>query len=56
MPSADFAITYEGAIATDKYRLPNYIRAKSAGRELEVEYRNAKQNPDPLTVKIKIPE
>jgi outer membrane biogenesis lipoprotein LolB len=56
MPSADLAITYEGAISSDKYRLPNYIRAQSAGRELEVEYRNAKQNPDPLTVKIKIPE
>lgn len=56
MPSADIAITYEGTIESDKYRLPNYIRAKSAGRELEVEYRNAKQNPNPLTVKIKIPE
>ena len=56
MPKADLAIFYEGVIANDKYRLPNYIRAKSAGRELEVEYRNVKQNPDPLTVKIKIPE
>jgi hypothetical protein len=56
MPKADLAITYEGVIASEKYKLPNYIRARSAGKELEVEYRNVKQNPDPLTVKIKIPE
>lgn len=56
MPPSDIAITYEGTIMSDKFRLPNYIRAKSAGRELEVEYRNARQNPNPLTVKIKMPE
>ena len=56
MPAADLAIYYEGVIASEKYRLPNYIRAKSSGKELEVEYRNVKQNPDPLTVRIKIPE
>lgn len=56
MPQSDLAIYYEGTIASEKYRLPNYIRAKSGGRELEVEYRNASQNPDPLTVKIKIPD
>jgi hypothetical protein len=56
IPLADLTITYEGVVSSDKYRLPNYIRARSAGRELEVEYRNVKQNPDPLTVKIKIPE
>lgn len=52
----DITIHYNGTLTSDKYNLPNYITATNAGTKLEIEYQNATQNPNPLTVKIKMPE
>lgn len=52
----DVSISYSGSIASNEFLLPNYIIATNANTKLEIEYQNATENPNPLTVKIKMPE
>jgi hypothetical protein len=52
----DLTIEYTGKYSSQYYYLPNYIKAISGRTSLEIEYQNATQNPNPLTVKIKMPE
>jgi hypothetical protein len=52
----DLTIEYTGKYSSQYYYLPNYIVARSGRTSLEIEYQNATQNPNPLTVKIKMPE
>lgn len=52
----DISINYSGSISSKEFALPNYITATNANTKLEIEYQNATQNPNPLTVKIKMPE
>jgi hypothetical protein len=52
----DISINYGGSISLKDFTLPNYITATNASTKLEIEYQNATPNPNPLTVKIKMPE
>ncbi|HEY6171704.1 MAG TPA: hypothetical protein VIX80_05545 [Candidatus Kapabacteria bacterium] len=52
----DISINYSGSISSKEFSLPNYITATNANTKLEIEYQSATENPDPLTVKIKMPE
>ena len=56
MPKADITITYEGTFDKKNFTLPNFIKASSGSTTLEIEYTGANQNPEDLTVKIKMPK
>jgi outer membrane biogenesis lipoprotein LolB len=52
----DITIHYNGTLSSTAFALPNFITATNAGTKLEIEYQNTTENPNPLTVKIKMPE
>jgi hypothetical protein len=52
----DLLVTFSGTIAEDPFLLPMTITASSGLQTLEIEYSLAKENPNELTVKIKMPQ
>lgn len=56
LPKPDITITFEGLFDRKDFGLPSYIKASSGRTTLEIEYTNANQNPQNLTVKIKMPK
>lgn len=56
LPKPDFTIIYEGIYEKKDFALPNFIKATSGSMTLEIEYTSANQNPQDMTVKIKMPK
>ncbi|HYM20035.1 MAG TPA: hypothetical protein VEW28_03415 [Candidatus Kapabacteria bacterium] len=52
----DLNIQFSGMIDDAKFLLPNFITAVSGSQTLEIEYSQAKENTQRLTVKIKMPQ
>ena len=56
LPKPDITITYDGLFDKKDFALPNFIKASSGSTTLEIEYTSANQNPQDMTVKIKMPK
>ena len=56
LPKPDITIAYEGIYEKKDFALPNFIKATSGSMTLEIEYTSANQNPQDMTVKIKMPK